>query len=202
LDDAHDKLNEWFMERTKTGAILNRTVLARKLYVIINPKANPTPRELNNYLFRVDHWRKKRGVVNRCVTHVSQKVEKDQLIMDDWVTMVNGTIKAHGIQPHCIVSMDEMNCYFDQSKKIGSQLAYIGCKEVRRCERVEFLLYMHSHCTRLFYTGKLKESGTSIEELAVKNKTNLEPEVAGPACTTEPGMARRSPTDSMELLRV
>jgi hypothetical protein len=157
LDDAHDKLDEWFQERVKTGAILNRTVLARKLYDIVNPKANPTARELNNYLFRVDRWRKKRGVVNRRVTHVSQKVEKDQSIMDDWVTMVNATIKAHRIQPHCIVSMDETNCYFDQSKKIGSQLAYIGSKEVRRCERVEFLLYVHSHCTCLFYTGKLKE---------------------------------------------
>jgi hypothetical protein len=56
--------------------------------------------------------------------------------MDDWVNMVNLTITAHGIQPHCIVSMDETNCYFDQSKKIGSQLAYIGSKEGRTCERV------------------------------------------------------------------
>jgi hypothetical protein len=43
-----------------------------------------------------------------------QKVEKDQGILDDWVTMVNATITAHGIEPHCIVSMDETNCYFDQ----------------------------------------------------------------------------------------
>jgi hypothetical protein len=145
LDEAHDTLDDWFLERTKTGAILNRTVLARKLYDIMNPNAEPTVRELNNYLFRVDRWRKKRGVVNRRVTHVCQKVEKDQALLDDWVAMVNATIKAHGIEPQCIVSMDETNCYFDQSKKIGSQLAYIGSKEVRMCERIELPVFVVTH---------------------------------------------------------
>jgi hypothetical protein len=150
LVDVFAKLDDFFLERTKTGAILNCTVLALKLYDIVNPNATPTARELNNYLFRIDRWRKKRGVVSRRVTHVSQKVEKDQGVMDDWVSMVNGNIKTHGIQPNCIVSMDETNCYFDQSKKIGSQLAYIGAKEVRHCVCVLFLLSIVLTMQRLF----------------------------------------------------
>jgi hypothetical protein len=141
LDEAHDKLDDWFLERTKTGAILNHTVLARKLYDIMNPNAEPTVRELNNYLFWVDRWRKNRGDMNRRVTHVCQKVEKDQGLLDDWVAMVNATIKAHGIKTHCIISMNKTN----HTKKIGSQLAYIGSKEPRMCERNKLPVFVDSH---------------------------------------------------------
>jgi hypothetical protein len=131
-----------------TFYILKDELAGQRKYNIpayMNPNAEPTVRELNNYLFRVDRWRKKRGVVNRRVTHVCQKVEKDQGLLDDWVAMVNATIKAHGIEPQCIVSMDETNCYLDQSKKIGSQLAYIGSKEVRMCERIELPVFVVTH---------------------------------------------------------
>jgi hypothetical protein len=37
LDETHDKLYKCFLERTKTSAILNCTVLARKLYDLMNP---------------------------------------------------------------------------------------------------------------------------------------------------------------------
>jgi DDE superfamily endonuclease len=59
-----------------------------------------------------------------------QQVEKDQQVLDDWVNMVNNTITTYNIRPDCIVSFDETNCYFDQAKKIGYQLTYIGAKEV------------------------------------------------------------------------
>jgi hypothetical protein len=136
LEESFRTLDEWTKERVKTGALINCKVLAFKLYSIMHPNAHPTNEELTSFIHHVDRWRKKHGVVRRRVTHVSQKVEKDQGVMDDWVNMVNATIKAHTIPPNCIVSMDKTNCYFNQSKKIGTQLAYIGAKEVRTCDRV------------------------------------------------------------------
>jgi hypothetical protein len=65
-------------------------------------------RDMTSFIHHADHWRKKHGVVRRRVTHVSQKVEKDQGVMDDWVNMVNATINAHTIPPNCEHGQDEL----------------------------------------------------------------------------------------------
>jgi hypothetical protein len=155
LEAVHKELSAWYDARKPTGAILNRSVLARKLFDLMNPRCVPSTEDLANYVFRVDRWRKQRDVVRRRVTHKAQKVrivkcltmhilvthtslattmyrqvEKDQQVLDDWVNMVNETIKTYNIRPDCIVSFDETNCYFDQAKKIGYQLCDRGSKEV------------------------------------------------------------------------
>jgi hypothetical protein len=74
LVQAHQELTEWYESRLPTGKILNRSVIACKLFEIMHPGTVPTDEELEKYIFRVDRWRKKRGVVRRRTTHKAKKV--------------------------------------------------------------------------------------------------------------------------------
>jgi hypothetical protein len=51
LEVAHQELTAWYEERLPTGRILNRTVLACKLFDLMHPGTEPTDDALEKYMF-------------------------------------------------------------------------------------------------------------------------------------------------------
>ena len=62
---------------------------------------------------RVNRWMVKEGIVFWRVTHVAQNTRLNQARVLEFVTYDNQQIQNYGMDPRCIVNIDEMNINFD-----------------------------------------------------------------------------------------
>ena len=58
----------------------------------------------------------KNNIVSHRITRIAQNTRYNQVVIDDWVSLVNNSIIASKYSPSCIVNIDETNIYFDMTQ--------------------------------------------------------------------------------------
>jgi len=58
----------------------------------------------------------KNNIVSHHVTWIAQNTRYNQVVIDDWVSLVNSSIIVLKYSPSCIVNIDETNIYFDMTQ--------------------------------------------------------------------------------------